>query len=148
VLGVYAVQRPHIGRLGLIGAVGYAYSYVAFTATVVYSFVERTPDWVALTRRLSPWFLVHDAVMVVAGLCLGLAVVRAAVLPRWTGYTLIAGVCLVAVTTGLPGPVRTAAATVRAAALVGMGLAILRLPDRPTEARPLPDAAPSSAEPT
>jgi hypothetical protein len=54
VLGIYAVQRPHIGWLGLIGALGYAYSYVAFTATVVYSFVERTPDWIALTRRLGP----------------------------------------------------------------------------------------------
>jgi hypothetical protein len=28
VLGPYAVQRPHIGTLGLFGAVGYAYAYV------------------------------------------------------------------------------------------------------------------------
>jgi hypothetical protein len=148
VLGIYALQRPHIGRLGLIGAVGYAYSYVAFTATVVYSFVEHTPDWVALTQRLGPWFLVHGAIMVVAGLCFGLAVVRAAVLPRWTGYTLMAGVCLVAATTGLPDPVRTAAAAVRAAAFVGMGLAILRLPDQPARARTLSDAPTSQAKPT
>jgi hypothetical protein len=85
VLGIYALQRPHIGRLGLVGAIGYAYSYVAFTATVVYSFVEHTPDWVALTRRLGRWFLVHGAIMVAAGLCFGLAVVRAGILPRWTG---------------------------------------------------------------
>jgi hypothetical protein len=129
VLGIYAVQRPHIGWLGLLGALGYAYSYVAFTATVVYSFVEHTSDWPVLTQRLGPWFLVHGAVMVVAGLCFGLAVTRAGVLPRWTGYTLMAGVCLVAVTAGLPDPVRTAAATVRAAAFVGMGVAILRLPE-------------------
>jgi len=51
------------------------------------------------------------------------------VLPRWTGYTLIVGVCLVAITIGLPDPVRTTAATVRAAAFIGMGVAILRLPD-------------------
>ena len=124
-LGLYAVQRPSIGGLGLIGAVGYAYSYVAFTATVVYSFVEHTPDWVALTQRLGAWFLVHGAIMVVAGLCFGLAVVRAGVLPRWTGYTLMAGVCLVAATTSAPDLVRVAAATVRAAAFVGMGLAVL-----------------------
>ena len=130
VLGIYALQRPHIGRLGLIGALGYAYSYVAFTATVVYSFVEHTPDWVALTQRLDTWFLVHGAIMVVAGLCFGLAVVRAGVLPRWTAYMLMTGVCLVAVTVDMPDPVRVAAATVRAAAFVGMGLAILRMPDR------------------
>ena len=130
VLGLYAVQRPHIGRLGLVGAVAYAYSYVAFTATVVYSVVEHTPDWRALTGRLGTWFLVHGAVMVVAGLCLGLAVVRAGVLPRWTGYTLVAGVVLVAATTGAPDPVRFVAATTRAAAFIGMGTAVLRLPDR------------------
>jgi hypothetical protein len=27
VIGLYAVQRPRIGRLGLAGAVAYAYSY-------------------------------------------------------------------------------------------------------------------------
>ena len=140
VLGLYALQRPQIGGLGLIGALGYAYSYVAFTATVVYSFVEHTPDWVALTARLGPWFLVHGAVMVVAGLCFGLAVVHAGVLPRWTGYTLMAGVCLFAATTAAPDAVRVAAGTVRAAAFVGMGLAILRLP-----APPDPDAPSVSA---
>jgi len=67
--------------------------------------------------------------MVMAGLCFGLAVLRAGVLPRWTAYTLMTGVCLVAVTVDLPDPVRVAAATARAAAFVGMGLAILRLPD-------------------
>ena len=28
VIGLYAVQRPRIGRLGLVGAVGYAYSFL------------------------------------------------------------------------------------------------------------------------
>ena len=147
VLGLYALQRPGIGWLGLIGAVGYAYSYVAFTATVVYSSVERIPDWADLTRRLGPWFLVHGAIMVVAGLCFGLAVARAGALPPWTGYTLVVGVCLVAATTTLPDPVRTAAATVRAAAFVGMGLAILRPPaSHRTAARPGLDVATPRAD--
>ena len=128
VIGLYAVQRPRIGWWGLVGAVAYAYSFIGFTATVVYSMVERTPDWVALTERMGAWFLVHGAVMVAAGICFGLAVVRADVLPRWTGYTLIVGVCLVAATTTFPDPVRVAAATVRAAAFIGMGVALLRRP--------------------
>jgi hypothetical protein len=37
VIGLYAVQRPRIGRLGFTGAIGYAYSYVFFTSTVVYA---------------------------------------------------------------------------------------------------------------
>jgi hypothetical protein len=32
VLGLYAMQRPRIGRLGLIGAVGYAYSFISSRA--------------------------------------------------------------------------------------------------------------------
>jgi hypothetical protein len=126
-IGLFAVQRPCIGRLGLVGAVGYAYAYIAFTATVVYSLVENVDDWAALTQRLETWFVVHGTIMVVAGICFGLAVVRAAVFPRWTGWTLIAGVVLVAATTGLPDLVRTLAAAVRAMAFIGMGLATLTM---------------------
>ena len=36
VVGLYAVQRPRIGRLGY-GAFAYAYSFVFFTSTVVYA---------------------------------------------------------------------------------------------------------------
>ena len=128
VLGLYAVQRPRIGRLGLLGALGYAYVYVYFTGSVTYSLVEHTPDWVALTASMGPWFLAHGALMVIAGTCFGLAVVRAGVLPRWTGYTLIAGVGLVAATAGLPDLVRVIAATIRATAFIGMGVALLRAP--------------------
>ena len=53
VLGLYAVQRPHIGTLGLFGAVGYAYAYVFFTGTVLLALVNRSPDWKALGRRSS-----------------------------------------------------------------------------------------------
>lgn len=126
VLGLYAVQRPRIGWLGLLGALGYAYAYVAFTGTVLYSLVEQTSDWVALNEHLGGWFFWHGVVMVAAGSCFGLAVVRAGVFPRWTGYALIAGVCLVAATTGLPDPIRTLAAAVRATAFIGMGASLLR----------------------
>ena len=51
---------------------------------------------------------------------------RAGVFPRWTGYCLIAGVCLVAATTTLADPIRFVAATVRALAFVGMGMSLLR----------------------
>ena len=120
------MQRPAIGVLGLVGALGYAYAYIFFTGTVIYALAEHTRDWTELNDRLGPWMTVHGVVMVVAGVCFGLAVARAGVLPRWTGYTLIAGVCLVAATATSPDLVRTLAAAVRAAAFVGMGFALLR----------------------
>jgi hypothetical protein len=125
VVGLYAVQRPRIGRLGLVGAVAYAYSYVFFTGTVLYALAAGTPNWDALGKAFSPWMTVHGLVMVVGGLAFGLAIVRAGVLPRWTGVCLMIGVVLVAAASGLPNVERTVAEAVPATAFTGMGLALL-----------------------
>jgi hypothetical protein len=125
VLGLYAVQRPQIGRLGLASAIGYAYAFVYFTSTVVYALVERTSDWQALERRLGVWITIHSVLMVVAGVGFGIAVIRARVLPWWTGATLIAGMLLMAVTVSLPAAAQTASAGVRDLAFAAMGAALL-----------------------
>jgi hypothetical protein len=125
VLGLYAVQRPAIGRLGLAGAVGYAYAFVSFTGTVLVAMVEGTADWNGLVARLGPWLDGHAVLMVVAGIAFGVAVVRAGVLPRWTGWALVAGMVLMAVTAAMPDVARTAAAGVRDLAFAAMGAAVL-----------------------
>lgn len=127
VLGLYAVQRPRIGRLGLLGAVGYAYAYIYFTGTVLLALVEKAPDWESLADRLGPGVTAHGLLMVVAGTCFGVAVIRAGVLPRWTGVTLVVGVVLVALSSALPGAVQVVAAGVRDLGFAGMGLSLLRL---------------------
>jgi hypothetical protein len=126
VMGLYAVQRPRIGWLGLVSALGYAYTYIFFTGTVLYALVDRTSDWASLQARMGAWITVHGVLMVVAGFGFGLAVVRAGVLPRWTGYALVAGVGLVAITSGLPDLAQTVSAAVRDLAFVGMGVSVLR----------------------
>jgi hypothetical protein len=126
VLGLFAVQRPRIGALGFLGAVAYAYTFVFFTSTVVYALVNHTRDWSELTTQLGAWVTVHSVLMVVAGVGFGAAVVRAGVLPRWTGVTLIVGMVLMAVTVGLPDVTQTMSAAVRDLAFVGMGAAVLR----------------------
>jgi hypothetical protein len=133
VLGLYAVQRPHIGRLGLLGAVGYAYTYVFFTGTVLLALVNKSPDWDGLVGDLGPWVTLHGLLMVLAGSCFGVAVVRARVLPRWTGVLLIVGVILVALSSPLPGAVQALGAGVRELAFAGMGLSLLTYP-RPIRA--------------
>ena len=125
VLGLYAVQRPHIATLGLVGAVGYAYAYVFFTGTVLLALVNQSPDWDALVGDLAPWVTVHGLLMLAAGSAFGVAVVRAKVLPRWTGQTLVAGVALVALASFLPAPVQVLCAGVRDLAFAGMGLSLL-----------------------
>lgn len=124
VLGLYAAQRPHLGKLGLLGAVGYAYAYVFFTGTVLLALVNQSPDWDALVGELGPWVTIHGLLMLAAGSAFGVAVVRAQVLPRWTGQLLVMGVALVALGSFLPAPVQVVCAGVRDLAFAGMGLCL------------------------
>jgi hypothetical protein len=125
VIGLYAVQRPRIGRLGLLGAVAFAYSYVFFTSTVVYALTAGTRNWSALGEVFGAWMTVHGLIMLLGGLAFGLAVVRAGVLPRWTGVVLMAGVVLIVAMSGQSNVARTAAEAVTATAFIGMGVALL-----------------------
>lgn len=125
VLGLYAVQRPYIGTLGLLGAVGYAYAFVFFTGTVLLALVNESPDWETLAGDLGPWVTVHGLLMLLAGSAFGVAVVRARVLPRWTGQVLLLGVVLVALASFLPAPLQVLCAGVRDLAFAGMGLSLL-----------------------
>jgi hypothetical protein len=128
VLGLALVQRPQLGRLGWFGAAAYAYCYAFFTYTVVYALGNGTTGFDALSHDLRPWMVVHGAVMVVAGLCFGIGVIRAGVLPRWTGAALIAGVVLVSLTQSSPEGAQLVAAGARDLAFAGMGAALLRAP--------------------
>ena len=125
VIGLYAVQRPRIGRLGY-GAFAYAYAFVFFTSTVVYALAAGSKNWNAVTNVFGGWLTVHGVIMVVGGIAFGLGVIRAATLPRWTGICLMAGVVLVAATAGGSNAVRTMAAALPDAAFIGMGVAVLR----------------------
>ena len=138
VLGLYAVQRPQIGRLGLASAVLYAYTFVYFTSTVVYALVERTTDWQALEQRLGIWITIHSALMIVAGIGFGIAVIRARVLPWWTGATLIAGMVLMVGTLSLPAAAQTASAAVRDLGFAVMGAELLLRGGRHHRAQPPP----------
>jgi hypothetical protein len=125
VAGLYAFQLPKIGRVGLVAALAYAYAFVFFTGTVVYALVDGTSDWEALTDRFGAWIAIHSVIMVVSGVLFGFATIRTGVLPRWTGVTLILGMLLMTVATGLPEAAQTAAGSVRDLAFAGMGGSIL-----------------------
>jgi hypothetical protein len=125
VIGLSIVQRPQIGRLGRLSAAAYAYSYVFFTGTVVYALIDGTSDYAALSHALQPWMTIHGAVMLLAGLGFGVAVISAKVLPRWTGVALMAGVILVSLSQTLPEGPQVLAAAIRDLGFAGMGAALL-----------------------
>jgi hypothetical protein len=81
-------------------------------------------DFTALAGDLEPWMTLAGVVMVVSGVGLGVAVVRSAAYPRWTGWCLGVGVVLVAITTTAPVGLSLVAAGVRDLAWMGMGWAL------------------------
>jgi hypothetical protein len=126
VVGFAVLHRSLLGRLGLVSAVAYAYSYVVFTGTVVYAIVNHTKNYQALDEQLGALMVAHGAIMVFAGLGFGYAVLRTRLLPAWTGMSLMVGVVLVATTQALPDGAQLVAAAVRDLGFAGMGAALLR----------------------
>lgn len=122
VLGIAVVRWRSLGALGLWGAVLYAYAFVFFASTVVYALADHVATWSEVRDRFGVWLVVHGAVMVVGGLLLGAAIVRARQLPVWIGVCLAVGVIAVAATTTQGSAVRTIAAALPTLALVGLGL--------------------------
>jgi hypothetical protein len=125
VVGLAVAPRPRLGRLGMLAAAAYAYSFVYFTGTVVYALVNSTKDYDTLTHDLGAVMTAHGAVMVIAGLGFGYAVLRVRLLPAWTAVAVMAGVVLVALTQGTPESVQLVAAGVRDLGFAGMGAAVL-----------------------
>jgi hypothetical protein len=128
-VGLHAVQQPRGGWLSLCGALLYGVSFVFFASTCVYALAAGTVDYAALYQDLWALYTVHGILMVTGGVLFGAAVIRAAVLPAWTGWFFAAGVLLnVVFTLAAVSPAIgvAAAAAVRSLALVGMGIAVLR----------------------
>jgi hypothetical protein len=141
VVGLALAQRPQIGRWGELSAFVYAYAYVFFTGTVVYALIVGTRDFDALNNELSPWMVLHGAMMVFAGLGFGYAVIKARILPSWTGVLLIVGVVLVSVSQGLPESAQVLAAGLRDLAFAGMGAALVQISPRRRRAALAPHGA-------
>ena len=117
----------------------YAYTFVFFSGTVLYALLNQISDWEMLQKEMGAWMTIHSVLMVVAGVAFGLAVARAKVLPRWTGTTLIIGMVLMTITSGLPEATRTLSAGVRDLAFAAMGGSLLRgvgVPARKTQRAP------------
>ena len=128
VIGFAVLYRSQLRRLGLGSAVAYAYSYVVFSGTVVYALLNHTKDYATLNEHLGTLMIVHGAIMVLAGLGFGVAVLRTRLLPVWAGLPLMVGVVLVATSQGLPDVVQLVAIGIRDLGFAGMGAALLLKP--------------------
>jgi hypothetical protein len=129
-LGLYAVQRPRIGWLGLWGSVLYGVAFIYFTHTTLYALKESIPDYETLWNRLGGAYTFHGGLMVVGGLLFGLDSLRAKVLWRTAVILFSIGIGLNLILGLLPLPdiVQTAGSAVRNLGLMGMGVGLMRSP--------------------
>jgi hypothetical protein len=127
-LGLYAAQRPRIGRLGLAGALAYGYAFIYFAHTTLVAIATGAPDYETLWSGLGGTYTLHGVIMIAGGLTFGWASLRAAALPRWTAALFLAGLVLNAVLGLRPVPdlLQTLGSALRNAGLIGMGWAIAR----------------------
>ena len=51
-IGLYAIQRPKISWLGLIGSVLYGVAFIYFAHTTLYALAESIPDYETLWKKL------------------------------------------------------------------------------------------------
>lgn len=92
IMGLFAVQRPHIKMLGLVGAFLYAYSFIYFSHTALYALEEQIPNYEILWQELGLVYTFHGGVMVVGGLLFGFVTYKLNILPRWASICFLIGV--------------------------------------------------------
>ncbi len=126
-IGLYAVQLPLSGWMSLTGAVAYGTSFIFFAGTTLYALVAKTADYSTLLEELGSIYTFYGGLMVVGGILFGIAVIRARVLPRWTGWLLILGVSLNLIfrLLAFPDLSQIIGSIVRNIAIVGMGVAMV-----------------------
>ncbi len=132
-VGLYAVQRPRVGALALVGAVLYGASFIYFEHTTLYALAESTSDYAALWAKLGTLYTLHGGVMVVGAFLFGTATLRAGVLPRWTALVFLAGAGLNLLFAVIPVPeiVQVIGNDVRNVGLIGMGFFVLGSASKP-----------------
>lgn len=133
VIGLYAAQRPAIGRLGLAGALAYGYAFIYFAHTTLVALATAAPDYEALWTGLGAMYTAHGVIMIAGGLAFGWASLQARVLPRVAVAAFLIGILLNTVLGLLPVPdlLQTLGSTVRNLGLIGMGWALISQPPSP-----------------
>ena len=128
IIGLYAIQLPRSGWMSLTGAIAYGASFIFFAGTTLYALVSQTVDYSTLLEELGSIYTFHGGLMIIGGLLFGAAIIRAQVLPRWTGWLLIFGVSLNLLfrLLAFPDLTQIIGSTIRNVAFIGMGIAILR----------------------
>lgn len=128
-IGLYAVQRPKIGWIGLAGAIIYSIAFIYFAHTTLYALEESVMNYELLWNRLGAIYTFHGGLMIFGGLLFGFSSLKAGILWRTGMILFILGLLLNLVITFLPLPdiVQIAGSILRNLGLIGIGFGLLKV---------------------
>ncbi len=126
-LGLYAVQRPKIGWLGLVGAVLYGIAFIYFAHTTLLALEESFANYESLWKRLGAVYTFHGGLMIFGGFLFGFSSLKAGVLWRKGIIIFICGLFLNLIITFLPLPeiIHIIGSSVRNFGLIGIGFGMI-----------------------
>lgn len=127
-IGLWTVQRPRIGWLGLAGAVTYGISFIFFIHTTLLALEESIPNYEFLWGKLGGIYTFHGGLMVAGGIVFGVASLKAGYLPRKWVVLFITGILINLCLSVLPVPdiLQIAGSTVRNIGMIGIGSGLIR----------------------
>jgi hypothetical protein len=82
-MGLGSMSSRNGGVPFLVGTVLIAISFVYFSGTATFAFVEKVYRYEELVRRLGLAYLVHGVILVVGGLCFSVGAYQEKLFPRW-----------------------------------------------------------------
>ncbi|MEZ5343967.1 MAG: hypothetical protein R2681_00295 [Pyrinomonadaceae bacterium] len=127
ILGLYAVQRPKIGLLGLTGSILYGIAFIYFAHTTLFAYEESFANYEALWDRLGNVYTFHGGLMVFGGLLFGFASLKVRVLGQKWIILFIFGLSLNFVLAFLPIPdvIQTIGSLFRNIGMIGIGFGLM-----------------------
>lgn len=130
-IGLYAVQRPKIGWLGLLGAIIYGIAFIYFAHTTLLALEESFPNYETLWQRLSAVYTFHGGLMVSGGLLFGFSALKTKVLWQKGVILFIVGLLLNLLLAFLPLPdiLQITGSSIRNLGLIGIGFGLMRTLD-------------------
>lgn len=126
-LGIYVVQEPRPGWIGLVGALFYGAAFTYFNHTTLLALEQHVATYEALWVALGITYTIHGAVMVIGGLMFGISSLSISFLPRFSIILFISGLTLNLIFALLPVPdiSQIIGSTIRNIGLMAMGYSIL-----------------------
>lgn len=127
-IGLFAIQRPKVGWIGLTGAILYGIAFIYFIHTTLLALEESFPNYEMLWQKLGAVYTFHGGLMVVGGLLFGFSALKTGVLWQKGIILFIFGLLLNLSITFLPLPdiFQTIGSSIRNLGLIGIGFGLLK----------------------